>query len=439
MKIIFLNNYFHPDYHSASSQMLSDLAFALAEKGQKVTVIASRQLYYGPEEKLPAREICRGVDIRRVRTTHFGRRNLVGRAADYATFYLAAAAMLWRLTRNGDVVVAKTDPPMLSVLAAPIARLRGAKLVSWMQDVFPEVAEALGVGRGRCSSLAYGMMRWLRNRSLRYAAMSIAIGDRMAARLTGFGITPDRIRVITNWADGGLVKPVEHAHNALRKAWGLSDNFVVGYSGNLGRAHEYATLLEAIALLEQLRGPPTCITAVAEGSDARDTIWLFVGGGALYEAFRRDVVARQLTTVQFKPYQPRERLAESLSAADVHLVSLRAELEGLIVPSKFYGIAAVARPTLFIGAKNGEIARLLSRHDCGMTVAENDSVGLARAVLALSTDAARCRRLGANARRAFEAEFDKAIAVARWQQLLAELDALPSAAARRSASPRTWL
>ena len=97
-------------------------------------------------------------------------------------------------------------------------------------------------------------------------------------------------------------------------------------------------------------------------------MWLFIGGGALYQDLQAQVERRRLTSVHFRPYQPSERLAESLSVADVHLVSLRPELEGLIVPSKFYGIAAAGRPTIFVGDKDGEIAQLIARHACGQTV-----------------------------------------------------------------------
>ena len=112
MKLVFLNRFFHPD-HSATSQMLSDLAFALARRGRAVAVIASRQRYDAPTDTLPAREQIRGVSVYRVWTSRFGRTSLIGRAIDYATFYLAATWRLWRLARAGDVVIAKTDPPML--------------------------------------------------------------------------------------------------------------------------------------------------------------------------------------------------------------------------------------------------------------------------------------------------------------------------------------
>ena len=423
MTLIFLNRFFHPD-HSATSQMLTDLACALAAGGHDVRVITSRQRYDAPDEVLPTHESVTGVDVTRVWTSRFGRANLAGRAVDYLSFYLTAAWALWRLARAGDVVIAKTDPPALSIVVAPVAWLRGARLVNWLQDIFPEVAEALGMGRGRLARPALGVLRWLRNRSLRSARMNVVLGDGMAWQLKRLGVPSERIHIIPNWADGRLIRPVPPHENALRRAWVQPGDFVVAYSGNLGRAHETATMLEAIRLIEASAGKESTqtVTSLPDGSEpllAPRIVWLFVGGGAQMQALRQDVAAAGLTSVIFKPYQQQEALAESLSVADVHLISLRPAMEGLIVPSKIYGIQAAGRPALFIGDKDGEIARLLARTQAGLTVAEGDGAALASVVQALAADRAKCTRLGQNARRAFEREFDKPLALARWEKLLA--------------------
>ena len=253
MRYIFINRFFYPD-HSATSQLLTDLAVALAESGEMVTVICSRQSYDDPQVELSPRERHQGVEIVRLWTTRFGRSNLAGRAVDYLTFYLSAAWRLLILIRKNDVVVAKTDPPMLSVLAGPIARLRGAKLVNWLQDLFPEVAMAVGPGKDGAMGPVYRFMKVLRDRSLRAADMNVVLGERMAERVLALGVAQDKVRVISNWADARVLKPVLHEENDLRSAWGLDGKFVVGYSGNLGRAHDYETLIDAIDLLES--NPP---------------------------------------------------------------------------------------------------------------------------------------------------------------------------------------
>ncbi len=422
--------------------MLSDLAFGLAGRGRNVTVITSRQRYDAAKDTLPARETVNGVSVYRIWTSKFGRANLVGRAIDYLTFYMSATWRLWRTTSAGDIVIAKTDPPMLSVIAVPVCWLRGARLVNWLQDIFPEVAIALGLGQGRLAGRAFGLMRALRDWSLRQSSRNVVLGARMAERIRDCRVQNGRIAIIPNWADGAFIHSVAHADNPLRRSWGLDASFVVGYSGNLGRAHDYMTMLDAAACIERSRIIPNSQRMedaetkqpLPVSSDPKprslspshavpEITWLFIGGGALYAQLQMEVDQRQLSSVRFEPYQPRKRLAESLSAADLHLVSLRPELEGLIVPSKVYGIAAAGRPAIFIGDRDGEIARLLHQFDCGITIDAGDGEGLARAIVSLASDPVRARQMGARARQAFDTQFDKALSIDKWDTLLSEIGA----------------
>ena len=381
--------------------MVSDLAFHLASRGWEVAVVTSRLRY---EDAVPAyapRERIGGVDVVRVRTSRFGRFALPGRAIDYLTFYWSTAWRLARLARPGDVIVAKTDPPLISVVAGWVARLRSARLVNWLQDLFPEVAAALGIGPAK--GAAGRILAGLRNRSLAAAAMNVAIGDGMRRRLLELGVDQDRVRVVHNWCDDARIRPLPPASSPLRRQWGLDCKLVVGYSGNLGRAHEYRTLLSAA---DRLR-------------ERHDIAFLFIGGGAAMNGLREQAQARGLGNLLFRPYQPAERLAESLAVPDVHLVVLRPEMEGLIVPSKFYGIAAAGRPTLFVGSLEGEIAGLLSAADAGVAVAQGDGAGLAAAILRLCDDAALRERMGRNARRLCEERFSRRGAFEHWEQILA--------------------
>jgi glycosyltransferase involved in cell wall biosynthesis len=399
LKLVFVNRYFFPDI-SATSQALMDLATDQARRGREVHVVTSRQLYEDPAADLPAEGEHEGVRIHRVRTSTFGRHNLAGRALDYATFYLSAARCLWTLARAGDVIVANTDPPLVSVVAGWVARLRGARLVNWLHDVFPEIAQRLDVAvlRGPLGAFA----RRLRDTSLRTAAVNVVLGERMKAVVKERVGPRSRVEVVENWADGALIRPLPAAGNALRRQWGLEGRFVVGYSGNLGRAHEFDTILGAA---EMLRGEP-------------EFAFLFIGGGR-QRAWVEDEAARMgLANVVFQPYQPRDLLAASLSSADVHLVTLQAGLEGLIVPSKFYGVAAAGRPTIFIGDPDGEIARHLSREACGTAVRTGDTRGLASAIRALRADPAEAAAMGSRARSAFERTWDRPHAMERWNAVL---------------------
>ncbi|WP_197077537.1 glycosyltransferase family 4 protein [Hyphomicrobium sp. 99] len=401
-----MNRFFYPDY-SATSQMLTDLTFGLAERGAEVSVITSRLLYEDARAALPTRERVRGVDIERVWTSRYGRTGLVFRLIDYLTFYFSAALTLARSARRGDIVVAMTDPPALSILALVLAWSRGAHLVNWLQDVFPEVAEALQLA-GKRSPLLFRPLRLLRDLSLRRASMNVAIGSLMAERLLQLGVTQDRMIMIPNWADTNAIRPVPPMSNRLRSDWGLSEKFVVAYSGNLGRAHGIETLVDAMTITGQ-NGEP-------------EIHWLFVGGGVGLEQLKRAAEELGIANLTFRPYQPRENLSQSLSVADVHVVLLRPALEGLIVPSKFYGIAAAGRPIIFVGAADGEIARLIMQYGCGATIASGDGIGLAETLSTMAKNTVHCRRQGERARGMCEENFSKEQAISAWNELLERVE-----------------
>ena len=147
---------------------------------------------------------------------------------------------------------------------------------------------------------------------------------------------------------------------------------MVGYSGNLGRAHESETILAAAT---QLR-------------DESNFVFLLIGGGKQFDALAERVKARQLEgRFRFVPYQKSKSLKFSLSVPDVHWLSLKPQLEGLIVPSKFYGIAAAGRPMIAIAAEDGEIGWLISQHQCGHVIKPGDADALVRSILDLSKNA----------------------------------------------------
>jgi len=367
-RVVFVNRYFHPD-HSATSQMASDLAFHLASRGWSTGVIASRQRYDDASAKLAPRENVNGVDVRRVWSTRFGRAFLPGRAIDYATFYCSA---FFAIRRERDaIIVPLTDPPLISVVAA----LASHRIVNWLQDLFPEVANALGIRTPR-------FLRRMRDWSLRRARMNVAIGAEMAKRVEAL-----RVTVRDNWADAAL-HPIARDRDAP---------FTVAYSGNLGRAHEFGTMVDAMHALPEVR-------------------FVITGGGAQLERVR----AAAPPNAVFQPYAPRERLSESLSAADAHLVTLQPSLEGLIVPSKFYGIIAVARPVIFIGARNGEIARSVIESDCGFVIEPRDTEALVNAIRRLASYRDEAEAMGRRGRALYESRFAPEIAFAEWERILAE-------------------
>jgi glycosyltransferase involved in cell wall biosynthesis len=402
-RLIFLNRFFHPD-QSATSQILSDLAFFLAASGADVHVITSRQLYHSPRASLPREELVNQVRVHRVATTRFGRTGLFGRGIDYVSYYGSMWSRARSLVDCGDVLIAKTDPPLTSVIAFLVAREKKARLVNWLQDMYPEAAAELGVPL--MQGLAGRSLRHLRDLSLRGAARNVVVSDEMAQHVRMRGMCAERVHVIPNWTKDEEICPVGRDQNPLRAEWGLQRDFVIGYSGNLGRAHEFETVLSAA---DQLR-------------DRSDIVFVFISGGYQFDLLARAVEERNLQQrFRFFQYQRPELLKYSLNLPDVHLISLKPELEGLIMPSKFYGIAAVGRPIISITSSKGEIARLVRQHDCGLVIEPGNGRALAEALILLADSPARMAKMGQRARAMLDGHFARRHALGRWQELLAPM------------------
>jgi len=389
-RIIFVNRFYWPD-SPATAQLLSDLAEGLACSGYPVTVLARR-----PGLSIPGTEIHRGVQIQRIRTSAWGRRSLAGRALDFTTFLLGARRQLGAQLGAHDVVVTLTDPPLLGPALASVVHRRGARWVHWVQDIFPEVAAAVS---GR--KIVNHLIPW-RDRAWRAADRCVVPGYDMADWVHQHGVPSHRLVVSENWGPLGL-GPVDST--AWRQRHGLVGRFIVMYSGNLGRVHDFSAIAPlAHALSSEL-----------------DLSFVFVGDGAQRPALEKQVQAEKLTNLLFLPAQPREELAAVLSAGDLHLVTLREGCENLVYPSKLYGIAAVGRPVLVIGPHRCEPSRSVSTHRFGAGHTPDEITAMAAYIRRLQAEPEYAATLGQSALRFSQEHGQFRRALATWTAVLAEL------------------
>lgn len=401
-KVIFVNRFFYPD-QSATSQLLTDLVSKLDFGADaEVFVVASRRVMADPSISLTKSEIIDGVHVKRVYTTNFGKKVLPGRILDFLIFYFTSFFLLLRIVSKGDVVVVKTDPPLILLTTMVAVKIKRAKQINWLQDIYPEVASRLGIKvfRGILGKILVAM----RNHVLRASFCNVVLGEIMSSHVESMGVHKERIKIIHNWSDGNSIKPIDKWSNTLLKEWGLEDKFIVCYSGNMGRAHEFDTILDTIERLKSYK----------------DIIFLFIGDGAKRQWLEGQAKQRKLDNILFKPYQDFSKLSYSLSVGDVHLISLIPELEGLVVPSKLYGVMAAGRPSLFIGSGGGEINKILAESNCGRSVLIGEADNLAKEIIALYEDKELLLRIGKNARSEYMKKYDKPVALKNWQALLSD-------------------
>ncbi|HYW05530.1 MAG TPA: glycosyltransferase family 4 protein, partial [Longimicrobium sp.] len=332
-------------------------------------------------------------------TTTLGRLPMAGRAAGYATYLWGAFWALLR-ARRGSVVVAMTDPPFLLAPALMAARLRRFRVVAWVQDVYPQLAVALGVLASE-TALSRRLHAYA-GRLLRACDGVVTLGPGMSRVITGMGVAPERVVAVHNWADAGSITPVAEDENPFVREHGLEGRFVVMYSGTAGRAHTFDATIEAA---RELAADP-------------EILFLFVGGGAQSAALR---AASATAPVRFLAYQPRAMLAASLSAGHVALVTENPRAAGLVLPSKTYGAMAAGRPILYVGEPDSDVAAMVREHGCGIVVSHDDAAGIVAAVRELKANPELRERMGRAGRRAAETVYDRPLATRRHAAVLADL------------------
>ncbi len=402
MRILLLNQGYHPDV-AATAQHAHDLARHLTRHGHAVSVISSRSIYGKKGATLPRREIVDGIEVSRVGRCFFGKSSIFARVLDFGLFYVAATVRAFTMKRP-DVVICLTTPPFIALVGWLMRVFRGTKFVYWVMDLYPDLPVACGVlnADAPLTRVLEGINRFCLRRADRVVVLGRCMRDRVLAK----GISSEHVALIGVWADQTEVRPIERAANPYRERWNLGTRFVVMYSGNFGLGHDVDTMCQAALRLR----------------DDDSIRFVFAGDGKKKEIVDRFVREHELSHCILAPFQPRESLDASLSCADVHLASLLEGVEGIMVPSKLFGIMAAERPTIFIGHPSSELALVLTENECGIVVRQGNVDGLVGAILALSKDARLCEEMGHNARNALIRSFNRARACEQWRALLESLD-----------------
>lgn len=330
----------------ATAQHLTDLGIALSEAGWQVTVLTRRRGYAEPHLLFPSREKYRGIDIVRVCSFYFSKKNKILRTMDALLVNFSFAARMAFLPKV-DRVVVLTSPPLIAFTAVIYAKLCRAKLTYWMMDINPD--EAIEAGWIRRESLQARILERILRFVLKKAGQIVVLDRFMRDRIVEKGTSPEKIKVCPPWAHSDGLRPIAHSRNSFRKEHQLQDKFVVMYSGNHSICHPLDTLLESALLL---RDDPT-------------VVFLFIGGGERVRDVVQFKAKYHLDNIVQMPYVAREHLPNSLSAADLHVVVMGSPYVGIVHPSKIYGILCVGRPFVYIGPLQSPIGELMGKGKVG--------------------------------------------------------------------------
>jgi len=371
--ILLLNQYFPPDT-SATAKIAATMAEALGER-HRVTVLAGRPSY-DPSERHPyyllRRELRGNLTVERVGSTTYPRFRMWRRVSNYLSYL--ALAVPRALAIRADMILAMTDPPVEGIAGAIVAKLTGRPFVYNIQDLYPDMA--LG---GAIVPPSPWVEIWesLHQRALRRAALVIVLGEDMRDRIIAKGVDPTRVVIVR--AGAALPERIPAADDPVAREIRCGFPFVVLHAGNLGFYGAWDTLVRAARLLEH------------DGVG-----FVFVGDGAVKPQI--EASAAGCPAVRFLPFRPPQEIPCVLAAGDIHVVTVRRGLEGVVVPSKLYPILAAGRPVLAVAPEESDVARIVRRTGCGVVTDPDNPKALAEAVRALSRDPQRVVEMGRRAR-----------------------------------------
>ena len=401
-RLLVLSQVYVPDPASVGQHM-ADAAAEMARRGWDVRVLASSRGYDDPTKKYKLRETIDGVDVRRIPLSSFGKKALPLRILGALSF-MAQVTLRGLLGRSNDVLLVSTSPPMCLVAAIIISTFRRARVKFWVMDLNPD--QLITLGKIRAGSFPARVMDFFNRLILRKATDVIALDRFMAESLVKKLDVRDKVSVMPPWPHMDLEQPIAHADNPFRDEHGLQGQTVLMYSGNHGIALPLETYLKA---------------AIRFKDDPR-LRFMFIGGGVRKKEVEQAITEHKPANMSSLPYQPLERLRFSLSAADVHVVTMGDEVVGNIHPCKVYGAMAVARPILFFGPRPSHVADLLDRYRIGWSVEHGDVDGAERAIALIAdlaaTDPAALAEMGARAKHATDTTYSKRALMARFCDVL---------------------
>lgn len=334
----------------------------------------------------------------------YQRGSFARRALSWLRYLLHALLWLRRWPASTPLLLF-SNPPMLVWLGWLLRAVRGQRYAVMVHDIYPDVLVRLaGFGEGHPLVRVW---RWLNRRAYQRAELVMTLSEGMAATLARqfdpASTAAGRLVIAYPWADAGRIRPQPKPDNPFARAHGQVGKLTVMYAGNMGLAHDIETMLAAAERVQDLTG----------------VHFMFIGAGPKWALVQATVHERRLDNVTLLPWQPEEGLAQQLAAAEIGLVALEQEAQGLAVPSKALYYLAAGAALLGLSAPGSDLEQIVARDQCGLVLAPGDVDGLERALRGLAADHERLAGMRSRARQAALARYDRRVVTAQIHSLLA--------------------
>lgn len=397
--LLIITQFYPPDY-AATGQLIEELAIHIGENNAQVKIFTGQPGYAFQKKQALALEIKGNVHVQRSRTTKFWSQRIRGKTLNGLVFTFRAALYLLRNARQNNVILLTTAPPFLSILGYLVNLLFGIDYVCLVYDLYPDAAIELKV----ISEASFVAQLWNKINALVWQKSKgiVVLSETMKERIVANhpSIT-SKVSIIHNWADANWIKPLSKQDNWFARQHKISNKFTVLYSGNFGRCHDLDTILGTVKLLKD-----------------EPVQFVFIGAGTKHEICCRTAAELSLDNCIFLPYQNKANLPYSLTACDLALVTIALGLEGIVAPSKVYGIMAAGKAIAAVCEPHSYLRQLIGNANCGECFQNNHSDDLAKFIMTLAADSELTSRMGNAGRSYMEKHFTPQIIAQQYCDIL---------------------
>ncbi|MGE5558752.1 MAG: glycosyltransferase family 4 protein [Bacillota bacterium] len=389
-RLYLINQHYYPELAS-TGQIFKEIAEFLVDD-YTVIVVSGLPFYHDGKIPIKSKEVINKVSVVRLWNTRFSKKRPMGKLLNILTFQISLCLYVLFVIKENSLVMIGTNPPMAVSIIAFLKRFKKLKFVYVIHDLYPDILRASKMLKD--TSLFYKLLKKMQYHAMLKADRIVVISEDMRLRLKKeYGIK--KVLTAYNWAIGDIY-PTNKEKQKI---------FLVLYSGNLGIAHDIHTISGAIMRLK----------------DNDDILFKFVGGGVNFDRLKRICENERLSNAVFQPYLPEDELNESLNAADISLVLFNGRFNGILLPSKYYGILASGKPVLLITDGQNDFTRDVERYDVGYIIKTGEAALLADLILRLPGNRKELAEKGMNARRLYLAKYKKETALQSYTKIIAEM------------------
>ncbi len=363
--VLIFTQVYVPD-PAAVGQYIADAASELVKNGNRVIVYTANRGYDDPTQVLEKKQMIQGVEVRRLPFSSFGKKTIIHRLAGQLSF-LVQCIVRGVLARDLKHLLISTSPPMCAFAAITVGLFRKIPITYWVMDLNPDQVVEMGIMKK--NALPVKAMDWLNRRILKRASHIVCLDRFMADRVCKKKKVQDKISIIPPWPLENHGTLISHDQNPFRKKYNLQGKCVIMYSGNHSPANPLETIVQAAVELEK---------------QLPNVVFMFIGGGKAKQAVEDAIKKHSPGNIIALPYQPLDQIQFSLSAADVHIVSVGPKVVGIVHPCKVYGAMALGKPVLLLGPKPCHVSDLIEKNPFGWHVGHGETKQMCQTLIAIS-------------------------------------------------------